>query len=106
MAAAMRITVSIAFGVVTRLGMFALIGMLFVSGARPGHLAVAVLVGVASLPTAYLLGDALPLLKPYQRNRLRSYLVRDETTRRTEGYQLQESLIAIGSGGPTGKGFA
>jgi len=42
-------------------------------------------------------------LKPYQKNRITVFLGQGET--RKERYQIEQSTIAIGSGGITGKGF-
>ena len=81
-----------------------LLGMLLVAGARRRHLAFAVLVGPALLITAYCVGD--PLMKDYQRARLRSFIQQDATTLANDGFQLHQSKIAIGSAGLLGKGFA
>ena len=45
------------------------------------------------------------LLKPYQKARLSSFLNPDNDPRGT-GYQIRQSLIAVGSGGVWGKGLA
>ncbi len=82
-----------------------LVAMLYVAGSKPRHLAVAVVVGLALLPAAYFLSGTFPLLQKYQRERLKSFVVRDERTNRNPGFQLRQSLIAVGSGGATGKGY-
>jgi rod shape determining protein RodA len=82
-----------------------LLGMLFVAGAKPRHLSLALFLGLLLLPAAYFLGDRIPFLKEYQRDRIMAYVKRDETTARGKGFQLRQSEIAIGSGGLTGKGF-
>src|SRR5258708_21936689 len=55
-----------------------------------------------------VLGLAMPLafshLKPYQKARLTSFLD-PEADSQGAGYQLEQSLIAVGSGGLTGRGF-
>ena len=76
-----------------------LLGMLFVAGSKPRHLVLAALLGFATLPAAYFLSSTLPLMKAYQKDRLREFFGHT-------GHQLQQSLIAVGSGGITGKGFA
>jgi rod shape determining protein RodA len=83
-----------------------LLAMLFVGGARMRHILLTILVGLVFLPAAYLLGDRLPLLHGYQRERLTAYIKQsDPATRRHEAYQLAQSQIAIGSGGLFGKGL-
>jgi rod shape determining protein RodA len=82
-----------------------LVAMLFTAGSKPRHLMVAVVLGVALLPAAYFLNSAFPLLRDYQRNRLESFVVRDRSNARNQGYQLDQSLIAVGSGGLVGKGY-
>jgi rod shape determining protein RodA len=82
-----------------------LLGMLLVAGARPRHLALALLGGLLLLPAAYFLGDRLPLVRDYQRDRIIAYVHRDEVTRQNQGLQLHQSEIAIGSGGLLGKGY-
>ena len=80
-----------------------LVALLFVSGSRPRHLAVAGATGVLLLAGAYFLSDRLPLLQDYQRGRIRSYFERGAD--QNEGFQLRQSLIAIGSGGVSGRGY-
>ena len=87
-----------------------LFGMLLVAGARGRHLACVVLVGVGLVTVVYLFGDRLPLIRDsswerYQRDRIESFLHRDEASRMVHGLQLFQSEIAIGSGGLTGKGY-
>ena len=47
--------------------------------------------------------DDYLLLKQYQRNRLLVFMNQGDAS--AEGYNLQQAMIAIGSGGPFGKGF-
>jgi len=75
-----------------------LIGMLFVAGSKPRHLALAVFLGFATLPAAYFLSATLPVMKVYQKERLREFFGH-------KSHHLQQSLIAVGSGGVTGKGL-
>ncbi|MBI4607281.1 MAG: rod shape-determining protein RodA [Planctomycetes bacterium] len=82
-----------------------LVAMLFVSGSRPRHLATAAVAGVTLLAAAYLASDRLPLLQRYQRDRLQSFVARGSASSRNQGFQLRQSLIAVGSGGPLGKGY-
>jgi rod shape determining protein RodA len=76
-----------------------LFAMLFASGARVRHLLLTIGAGVASLPLLYIF-----VMSPYQRERITAFL-RPESKPRTVGYQLIQSLVAVGSGGVFGKGF-
>ncbi|MBA3655228.1 MAG: rod shape-determining protein RodA [Actinobacteria bacterium] len=77
-----------------------LMGLLLVAGARPRHLAVVVLLGVVGVVGVFQLG----VMKQYQLDRLGAFLdpARDQ---RQSAYNLNQSKIAIGSGGITGKGL-
>lgn len=74
-----------------------LLAMLLVAGARFSHIALAVLVGL-------LLLGGLVLLRPYLQNRLLVFF-NPTADPQGAGWQLQQSLIAIGSGGMGGRGF-
>lgn len=82
------------------------LGMLYFAGAQPKHLLVLVLGGgVAVLLAGYLsLHGYLPILKPYQVRRLTVFLdpYSDPTG---DGWNVIQSMIAIGSGGFFGKGL-
>jgi rod shape determining protein RodA len=95
----------------------ALFAMLFVAGAKMWHLLAVVGMGIAVAPIMWLAGPVsegapglpvfkyLPaLVKPYQRERVRSMFNNDPKTQREKGYQQHHALIAFGSGGVTGKG--
>jgi cell division protein FtsW len=71
--------------------------ILFVAGIRLRHMAV---VGVAGLAAATFLAVA----EPYRRARLASFLD-PFSDARAGGYQVAQSLIALGSGGWTGVGL-
>ena len=71
---------------------------LFLGGMRYRHAAVIVLVGAMMLPIVWHFG-----LKPYQKQRLVSFR-NPEDDPQGSGYQVQQSLIAVGSGGVWGKG--
>lgn len=76
--------------------------MLFAAGARRQHLGVIVLLGLASMPAFYF----SPLMKEYQRDRIRVLFRQGEDDRRwlaNQGYQLYQSKVALGSGGLTGQ---
>jgi rod shape determining protein RodA len=73
-------------------------GAVFIGGIRVRTLIVLAVVAMLALPMAW--GH----LKPYQKERVKTFL---EPTRdpKGSGYQLIQSLIAVGSGGILGKGF-
>ena len=77
----------------------ALLVAVLLKGIRPGVLGVTAL-GVALM---LVLGWFF-LLKPYQKDRVLSF-VNPEKYSRSTGYQVIQSRIAIGSGGMVGKGF-
>ncbi len=73
-------------------------GVVFIGGIRVRTLLILGLIATLALPMAW--GH----LKPYQKERVKTFL---EPTRdpKGSGYQLIQSLIAVGSGGLLGKGF-
>ncbi|MFQ5877396.1 MAG: rod shape-determining protein RodA [Acidobacteriota bacterium] len=75
-----------------------LAGSVFLAGIRARTLVILVLIAALLLPLVW--GQ----LKPYQKERVMTFL---EPTRdpKGAGYQLIQSLIAVGSGGLLGKGF-
>lgn len=78
-----------------------LIAVLFAAGARKRHIAVVLLMGLLSLP---LLWWKMP---DYQKSRIVGWLKQGQQSMRSgPGYQLERSLIAIGSGGPYGQLWA
>jgi cell division protein FtsW len=83
-------------GTVVVMGLVTL-GLLFLAGARPAHLFGIMLL---SLP----LGAALVLGSPYRRQRLMTFL---EPWKDPEaaGFQVTQSFLAFGSGGPFGVGL-
>jgi rod shape determining protein RodA len=82
-----------------------LVAMLFVAGSRPRHLATAGLTGIVLLAGAYFLSDHLPLLHDYQRRRIQGFFDLGSAGDLHEGFQRQQSLIAVSTGGLTGKGY-
>ncbi len=70
---------------------------LFLGGLRLKHAAVILLCAALMMPIAW------HGLKPYQRDRLTSFL-EPEADPQHKGYQVIQSLIAVGSGGIWGKG--
>lgn len=78
----------------------ALIMALILGGLRLKHAAVILLAGAMVMPLVWHFG-----LKPYQKERLISFR-EPEADPQGSGYQIQQSLIAVGSGGIWGKGIA
>lgn len=70
----------------------------FLAGIRGRHLAALTLLGALTLPGGW------HFLRPYQRERLMSFVHRPQGTQGSS-YQLTQTRIAIGSGGFWGKGF-
>ena len=77
-----------------------LMGMLLVAGAKVKHLAALTLIGVVAVVAVIQVG----VLKQYQLDRLGAFIQPDKDTQRS-AYNLNQSKIAIGSGGLTGKGL-
>jgi rod shape determining protein RodA len=75
-----------------------LAGVTFIAGIRVRTILIIALIAMLALPIVW--GH----LKPYQKDRVKTFL---EPTRdpKGAGYQLIQSLIAVGSGGILGKGF-
>jgi rod shape determining protein RodA len=70
----------------------------FLAGLQWKHATVIVLIGVLMLPVGW------HVMKPYQRERVTSFLHPEEDAKGA-GYQVLQSKIAVGSGGFWGKGF-
>jgi rod shape determining protein RodA len=73
---------------------------LFLGGLKLKHAVALVLLGAMLAVPAWKWG-----LKPYQKDRLTSFM-EPEADPQKRGYQVIQSLIAVGSGGITGKGIA
>ena len=83
----------------------ALAGVLFVAGTRWTHLAI---LGGATVVAALLVlwilpASGHPVLKAYQQNRLTGWTHPDSDPSAAT-YNVQQSLNAVGAGGPTGRG--
>ena len=76
---------------------FALVGMFIVAGGKIKHLLLLLLIGMISL-------TALVFTRPYVMSRVNTFL-HPASNPLGSGYQIQQSLIAIGSGGFYGRGF-
>jgi rod shape determining protein RodA len=82
-------------------------GVLFVYGVPWRHFAWMGLAGVVAIAMVFsvLPGAGIQVLQPYQKDRLTSFLHPDQVDTQGNGYHLTQSVIAIGSGGVTGKGI-
>ena len=85
---------------------------LVVGGARPKYLLITLAIGVALIVAVFVADEAIKgatgeykLLKQYQRNRLLVFMNQGSTDLSDEGYNLQQAMIAIGSGGLFGQGY-
>lgn len=74
------------------------IGMVFISGIKPRVFTELIAAGIAFIPIAY------EILKPYQRNRLLSF-INPNLDPMGSGYHVVQSKIAVGSGMFWGKGL-
>ena len=77
----------------------ALVVLMFLGGMKPKQIAIIAIAGCLIMPLAW------HKLKPYQKARLTSFIHPEDDPKGT-GYQVQQSLIAVGSGGLWGKGFS
>jgi rod shape determining protein RodA len=82
------------------------LALLFVAGTKWTHFAA--LAGMVAVALALVLVIApaagMPLLKGYQKDRLTAFLHKDDADPSSQGYQLNQAEIAIGSGRKTGRG--
>jgi rod shape determining protein RodA len=83
-------------------------GLMFVAGVRVKHLVLAAVVGIVlagvGLPIMWKLKENRTGRQSYQKDRL--YVFLDHDYKPTgAGWNLHQSLIAVGSGGMTGKGY-
>jgi cell division protein FtsW len=75
----------------------ALVAMYIVAGGKWRHVFYLAIIGVLGLAL-------LAYTRPYIKSRIMTYLD-PSAAGQTSGYQIQQSLIAVGSGGWTGRGF-
>lgn len=76
---------------------FAGLSMFFISGARAKDILIIFLIAIIGILAIFY-------TRPYIRDRVMTFLHPGEKSL-SSGYQIQQSLIAIGSGGLLGKGF-
>lgn len=77
-----------------------LFAMLYVAGARPRHLLAVIGAGLVCAPALWIF-----VMSARQKGRILAFLY-PEKDPSGSGYHLLESLIAIGTGGATGHGYA
>ena len=85
---------------------------LVMGGARAKYLFITLGICVGLVVLVFVLDELIrsssgeyKLLKQYQRNRLLVFMNQDSTDMSAEGYNLQQAMIAIGSGGLFGQGY-
>ena len=85
----------------------ALVGVLLIAGVRWLHLVVFAIVAVVlALSVLWWLPSAgMPVLKGYQTSRLTGFFHPDQDPRGST-YNVTQSITAVGSGGPSGRGVA
>src|SRR5438094_1866177 len=76
-----------------------LLALLFVAGLPLRYLICVILIGIAFVPIAIHFG-----LKPYQQQRITAF-THPDIDKQGSAWAINQSLIAIGSGGWSGKGF-
>jgi len=81
------------------------LAVLFVAGTKWTHFAALGAIAVAAVAIVLVAAPAVgvEVLKPYQVDRLTAFLNPTNNPKK-EGYQINQSLTAIGSGGKTGRG--
>ncbi len=75
----------------------AAVGILFTAGGRALHLGILMLVGILAIGGA-------ALVYPHVAERIQTFINHSDDPQGSD-YQIQQSLIAVGSGGLTGRGF-
>jgi rod shape determining protein RodA len=80
--------------------------LLFVAGIKWTHFVALSALAVTAVTVVLVLAPAVgkPVLKGYQKDRLTAFLHKDDADPRSQGYQLNQAAIAIGSGEKTGRG--
>ncbi|MEG1312196.1 MAG: rod shape-determining protein RodA [Romboutsia sp.] len=75
-----------------------IVGMLFTAGLDIKLIKRTIIIVLVSLPVMYL------VMAPHQKDRIEAFLNPEDPTLKGN-YQVMQSMIAIGSGGPIGKGL-
>jgi rod shape determining protein RodA len=84
------------------------LAVLFVAGTKWTHFAALGALGAGAIAVVLLAAPAvgIEVLKPYQMDRLTAFLNPSDDIDDKEGYQINQSLTAIGAGGKTGRAEA
>ncbi len=90
---------ALVYGVVT-------LAVLFISGVRWTHFAALAGLAIAAVTIVLVVAPAVgkPVLEGYQLERLTSFLNPSDCSAADSCYQTNQALIAVGSGGKTGRG--
>jgi rod shape determining protein RodA len=80
--------------------------LLFVAGTKWTHFAALAALAAAAATLVLIVAPAVgaPLLKGYQKERLTAFLHKNDADPSSQGYQLNQALIAVGSGQKNGRG--
>jgi rod shape determining protein RodA len=81
------------------------LAVLFIAGTKWTHFAALGVLGAAAIAAVLIAAPAVgvEVLKPYQMDRLTAFLNPSDDISDKEGYQINQSLTAIGAGGKTGR---
>lgn len=82
--------------------------LLWLNGLQIKHLLAFAAAGILVLGTLFgltLFGVRIPFLQTYQQERIANFLIQDPDATFGATYNVQQALIAIGSGGLFGKGY-
>jgi rod shape determining protein RodA len=81
------------------------LAVLFIAGTPWTHFAALGVLGAAAIAVVLVAAPAVgvEVLKPYQMDRLTAFLNPSDDISDKEGYQINQSLTAIGAGGKTGR---
>jgi len=82
------------------------LAILFIAGIRWTHFAALGGLAVAAVTIVLVIAPAIgqPILQGYQQDRLTAFLNPSECSAAEACYQTKQSLVAVGSGGKTGRG--
>jgi rod shape determining protein RodA len=82
------------------------LSVLFVAGTRWTHFLALGGLAAAAVTLVLVVAPAvgMPVLRGYQEERVTAFLHKDDVDPKSQGYQLKQSMIAIGSGQKTGRG--
>lgn len=88
--------------------MVILAALLWLNGIQLKHLLLFGVIGFIAIATVVALSAAgirIPFLQAYQQERIANFILPDKTATFGATYNVQQALIAIGSGGLFGKGY-